>query len=188
MIRRKLIILVKIHARLGSSILYKGLVCHFTWFQILNNPVTIFIAHISYWRSNSEKYPTNHKTTTKANILLAWWTVTICYQVIKGSCKLIWCNYFGLGEGRGTLLHYCSLREDPKNRLCQLFIFYRHYFLIYIVLLFFFCFIERNIHHNMSSFGETVALGYLKQEAIEFVKYPSLFIHWMYFSSYFSLS
>ncbi len=34
------------------------------------------------------------------------------------------------------------------------------------------CFIsERNIHHNMS-FNESVGLGYLKTNAIEFVKYP----------------
>lgn len=32
---------------------------------------------------------------------------------------------------------------------------------------------ERNIHHNMSSFNESVGLGYLKTNAIEFVKYPS---------------
>ncbi|GIY42881.1 1-phosphatidylinositol 4,5-bisphosphate phosphodiesterase beta-4 [Caerostris extrusa] len=32
---------------------------------------------------------------------------------------------------------------------------------------------EKNIHHNMSSFAETAALGYLKSQAIEFVKYPS---------------
>ncbi|GFY66746.1 phosphoinositide phospholipase C [Trichonephila inaurata madagascariensis] len=31
---------------------------------------------------------------------------------------------------------------------------------------------EKNIHHNMSSFAETAALGYLKSQAIEFVKYP----------------
>ncbi|NXK46718.1 PLCB4 phosphodiesterase, partial [Chauna torquata] len=31
---------------------------------------------------------------------------------------------------------------------------------------------ERNIHHNMSSFNESVGLGYLKTHAIEFVKYP----------------
>ncbi|KAA0708140.1 1-phosphatidylinositol 4,5-bisphosphate phosphodiesterase beta-4 [Triplophysa tibetana] len=31
---------------------------------------------------------------------------------------------------------------------------------------------ERNIHHNMSSFNESVGLGYLKTNAIEFVKYP----------------
>lgn len=36
----------------------------------------------------------------------------------------------------------------------------------------FFCFPERNIHHNMSSFNESVGLGYLKTNAIEFVKYP----------------
>lgn len=37
-----------------------------------------------------------------------------------------------------------------------------------------FCFYsERNIHHNMSSFNESVGLGYLKTNAIEFVKYPS---------------
>lgn len=32
--------------------------------------------------------------------------------------------------------------------------------------------LERNIHHNMSSFNESVGLGYLKTHAIEFVKYP----------------
>lgn len=32
--------------------------------------------------------------------------------------------------------------------------------------------LERNIHHNMSSFNESVGLGYLKTNAIEFVKYP----------------
>lgn len=31
---------------------------------------------------------------------------------------------------------------------------------------------EKNIHHNMSSFNESVGLGYLKTNAIEFVKYP----------------
>lgn len=38
----------------------------------------------------------------------------------------------------------------------------------------FFCwlFSEKNIHHNMSSFNESVGLGYLKTNAIEFVKYP----------------
>lgn len=36
-----------------------------------------------------------------------------------------------------------------------------------------FCLSERNIHHNMSSFNESVGLGYLKTNAIEFVKYPS---------------
>lgn len=35
-----------------------------------------------------------------------------------------------------------------------------------------FLFLERNIHHNMSSFNESVGLGYLKTHAIEFVKYP----------------
>jgi len=30
---------------------------------------------------------------------------------------------------------------------------------------------EKNIHHNMSSFNESVALGCLKQAAIELVKY-----------------
>lgn len=34
-------------------------------------------------------------------------------------------------------------------------------------------FAERNIHYNMSSFNESVGLGYLKTHAIEFVKYPS---------------
>lgn len=33
-------------------------------------------------------------------------------------------------------------------------------------------FSEKNIHHNMSSFNESVGLGYLKTNAIEFVKYP----------------
>ncbi|KAG0418485.1 hypothetical protein HPB47_004833 [Ixodes persulcatus] len=31
---------------------------------------------------------------------------------------------------------------------------------------------ERSVHFNMSSFAETSALGYLKSQAIEFVKYP----------------
>ncbi|KAG2467473.1 PLCB4 phosphodiesterase, partial [Polypterus senegalus] len=31
---------------------------------------------------------------------------------------------------------------------------------------------DRNIHYNMSSFNESVGLGYLKTNAIEFVKYP----------------
>ena len=31
---------------------------------------------------------------------------------------------------------------------------------------------DNNIHHNMSSFNETVGLGLLKTSAIEFVKYP----------------
>lgn len=35
-----------------------------------------------------------------------------------------------------------------------------------------FFFTERNIHYNMSSFNESVGLGYLKTHAIEFVKYP----------------
>lgn len=35
-----------------------------------------------------------------------------------------------------------------------------------------FSLLERNIHHNMSSFNESVGLGYLKTNAIEFVKYP----------------
>ncbi len=40
------------------------------------------------------------------------------------------------------------------------------------------CFIsERNIHHNMSSFNESVGLGYLKTNAIEFVKYPLTAAH-----------
>lgn len=30
---------------------------------------------------------------------------------------------------------------------------------------------EKNVHHNMSSFAETTALGYLKSQAIEFVNY-----------------
>ncbi|KAF4790379.1 1-phosphatidylinositol 4,5-bisphosphate phosphodiesterase beta-4 [Turdus rufiventris] len=34
---------------------------------------------------------------------------------------------------------------------------------------------ERNIHHNMSSFNESVGLGYLKTHAIEFVKKVSKF-------------
>ena len=38
-------------------------------------------------------------------------------------------------------------------------------------------FAEKNIHHNMSSFQESVALGYLKQECIQFVKYPSVLFH-----------
>uniref|UniRef100_H3CZG3 1-phosphatidylinositol 4,5-bisphosphate phosphodiesterase n=1 Tax=Tetraodon nigroviridis TaxID=99883 RepID=H3CZG3_TETNG len=36
---------------------------------------------------------------------------------------------------------------------------------------------ERNIHHNMSSFNESVGLGYLKTNAIEFVKYPFSWVH-----------
>ncbi|KAI2652383.1 1-phosphatidylinositol 4,5-bisphosphate phosphodiesterase beta-4 [Labeo rohita] len=36
---------------------------------------------------------------------------------------------------------------------------------------------ERNIHHNMSSFNESVGLGYLKTNAIEFVKYPLTSAH-----------
>lgn len=32
-------------------------------------------------------------------------------------------------------------------------------------------FLEKNIHHNMSSFAETTGLGYLKSQAIEFVNY-----------------
>ncbi|KTF90119.1 hypothetical protein cypCar_00040165 [Cyprinus carpio] len=36
---------------------------------------------------------------------------------------------------------------------------------------------ERNIHHNMSSFNESVGLGYLKTNAIEFVKYPLTAAH-----------
>ena len=36
------------------------------------------------------------------------------------------------------------------------------------------CPAEKNIHHNMSSFNESVGLGYMKTNAIEFVKYPSL--------------
>lgn len=31
--------------------------------------------------------------------------------------------------------------------------------------------IEKNIHHNMSSFAENTGLGYLKSQAIEFVNY-----------------
>lgn len=30
---------------------------------------------------------------------------------------------------------------------------------------------EKNVHHNMSSFSETMGLGYLKTQAIEFVNY-----------------
>jgi hypothetical protein len=29
---------------------------------------------------------------------------------------------------------------------------------------------EKNVRHHMSSFNENVALGYLRQDAIEFVK------------------
>ena len=36
---------------------------------------------------------------------------------------------------------------------------------------FFICFVEKNIHHNMSSFAETAGLNYLKTSAIEFVNY-----------------
>lgn len=32
-------------------------------------------------------------------------------------------------------------------------------------------FLEKNIHHNMSSFAETTGLNYLKTSAIEFVNY-----------------
>lgn len=39
-------------------------------------------------------------------------------------------------------------------------------------ILFCWLFSEKNIHHNMSSFNESVGLGYLKTNAIEFVKYP----------------
>lgn len=31
--------------------------------------------------------------------------------------------------------------------------------------------LEKNIHHNMSSFAENTGLGYLKSQAIEFVNY-----------------
>jgi hypothetical protein len=34
-----------------------------------------------------------------------------------------------------------------------------------------FCIVEKNIHHNMSSFAENTGLGYLKSQAIEFVNY-----------------
>lgn len=33
-------------------------------------------------------------------------------------------------------------------------------------------YVEENLHYHMSSFSETVALGLMKNEAIEFVKYP----------------
>lgn len=33
-------------------------------------------------------------------------------------------------------------------------------------------FSERGIHYHMSSFNENTGLGYLKTQAIEFVKYP----------------
>lgn len=36
---------------------------------------------------------------------------------------------------------------------------------------FFFIYIEKNIHYNMSSFAETAGLNYLKTSAIEFVNY-----------------
>lgn len=36
--------------------------------------------------------------------------------------------------------------------------------------------LEKNIHHNMSSFNESVGLGYLKTNAIEFVKYPLILL------------
>lgn len=32
-------------------------------------------------------------------------------------------------------------------------------------------YLEKNIHHNMSSFAENTGLGYLKSQAIEFVNY-----------------
>lgn len=35
-------------------------------------------------------------------------------------------------------------------------------------------YVDENIHYHMSSFSETVALGLMKNEAIEFVKYPFL--------------
>ena len=34
------------------------------------------------------------------------------------------------------------------------------------------CFTERGIHYHMSSFNENTGLGYLKSQAVEFVKYP----------------
>jgi hypothetical protein len=40
----------------------------------------------------------------------------------------------------------------------------------------FICFLaisDRNLHHHMSSFNENTGLGYLKTQAIEFVKYPT---------------
>jgi len=51
------------------------------------------------------------------------------------------------------------------------------------------CLIEKNIHHNMSSFNESVALGCLKQAAIELVKYAfsfilfPIFVHWYAFNT-----
>jgi len=40
----------------------------------------------------------------------------------------------------------------------------------------YFCILaEKNIYHNMSSFNESVALGCLKQAAIELVKYAFKF-------------
>jgi len=39
---------------------------------------------------------------------------------------------------------------------------------------------EKNICHNMSSFNESVALGYLKQAATELVKYACNFLFSFY--------
>jgi hypothetical protein len=38
----------------------------------------------------------------------------------------------------------------------------------------FYVFAEQNIHYHMSSFNENVGLQYLKSQAIELVKYPSV--------------
>jgi len=39
---------------------------------------------------------------------------------------------------------------------------------------------EKNVHYNMSSFNESVALGYLKQAATELVKYASNSLRFLY--------
>lgn len=45
------------------------------------------------------------------------------------------------------------------------------FYLTSLKLSLFIVYLEKNIHHNMSSFAETAGMNYLKQNAIDFVNY-----------------
>lgn len=68
-------------------------------------------------------------------------------------------------RGYGFLFFY--ILDNKPNMCVNLHIFVHLNSFVCVCL-----FLEKNIHHNMSSFNESVGLGYLKTNAIEFVKYP----------------
>lgn len=97
-----------------------------------------------------EKRMTNKKTSVKIISNVIWF----CKMASSGKIE------------RSVLLHCIVFIAWFCILLC--FILSILKWILFLIVL------ERNIHYNMSSFNESVGLGYLKTHAIEFVKYPSI--------------